>query len=138
MSKLKAFGCAVWEWTKIIGIILGLLLAVVAAVAVVVGAAFIPTIIQSALLWLCWTPLGLGGLFTSLPEHIQNLSYGYFFAGMLVWRIAIGVTARSLGLKRKTPTNPGIKLLKKTNRKLRVRASELEALKLARASSAAG
>lgn len=136
MSKLKAFGRAVWEWTKIVGIILGFALALLTAIAVIFGFALLPTIVQSALLWVCWTLFGLGDLFTSLPEHIQNLSYGYFFAGMLAWRIAIGVTARSLGLKRKTPANPGIKLLKKVSLKLKAKTSELDAPKLARACSA--
>ncbi len=133
-SKLKAFGREAWGWTKIIGVILGLVVALLAAVAVIVGVAFVPTIIQSGLLWVCWTLLGLGDLFTSLPEHIQNLSYVYFFAGILGWRIALGVTGRSLGIKRKTPANPGIKLLKKSSRQLRAKTSEL---KLARACSAA-
>lgn len=136
MSKLKAFGRAVWEWTKIVGIVLGLVVALLAAIAVIFGFAFLPTIVQSALLWVCWTLLGLGDLFTSLPEHIRNMPYVYFFAGMVIWRIALNATARSLGLKRKTPANPGIKLLKKVSLKLKAKTSELDAPKLARACSA--
>lgn len=136
-SKLKTFGREAWEWTQIVGIILGLVAALLVAIAVIICAAFAPIIVHSALLWVCWTPLGLGDLFTSLPEQVRNLSYVYFFAGMLAWRIVMGSTARSLGLHRKAPANPGIELLKKTNRKLKAKTAELEALKMARACSAA-
>jgi len=70
---------------KTIATVAAIVVCVALALAVIAFSIVAAPFVIAIPLWLAWTYLGLGSLFTTLPLELQQLGFSHIFAGCLAW-----------------------------------------------------